>query len=64
MADKKIDLSYSEALKEIEEIIASLSESNVDINKLPERVKRGAELIAYCREQLSASEESVNKLFE
>ncbi len=64
MAKKKENISYSDALKEIEEIIASLSSGDIDINILPEKVKRGSELIAYCRERLKESEESVNKLLE
>ncbi len=59
--DKKV-LKYDEAIKEVEAIIASITAGDIDIDKLPLEVKRGAELIAYCRERLKSSEASVNEL--
>lgn len=60
--DKK--MAYSEAVAELESIISNLSSGSVDIDSLPENVKRGAELIAHCKSKLKETEESVAKLFE
>lgn len=68
MAAKKrtneVEISYSDAIGEIENIIAGLSRGNVDIDTLPAQVKRGTELIAICRNKLRDTEESVNKVFK
>lgn len=67
MAQKKRnsteEISYSAAMDEIEKIIAELSKGSVDIDTLPAQVKRGAELIAVCRNKLRETEESVSKIF-
>lgn len=60
--EKKI--SYSEALAEIETIIAGFADANLDIDTLAMRVKRAAELIAFCKERLRMAEEEVSKALE
>lgn len=69
MAQKKrtkeeTEISYNEAIGEIETIIAELSRGSVDIDTLPSQVKRGTELIAKCRGKLRETEEAVNKVFK
>lgn len=67
MAQKKrtpeSEISYSTAIDEIEKIVAELSNGSIDIDSLPAHVKRGAELIALCRNKLRETEESVTKIF-
>ncbi|MCB0550506.1 MAG: exodeoxyribonuclease VII small subunit [Phaeodactylibacter sp.] len=57
-------LSYEEALQELQQIVAQLQEDAVSVDELSEKVKRAAELIAYCREKLRTTEESLEGLFE
>lgn len=64
MSTEKKEMAYSEAVTELEKIISNLSSGNVDIDSLPESVKRGAELIAHCKSKLKETEESVAKLFD
>lgn len=66
MATKKSikNISYTESIKEVEQIITSLSSGEVDLDSLPDKIKRGAELIVLCKSKLQATEDSVNKIFE
>lgn len=48
----EIELSYSEALDELDDILAELESSAVDVDLLAERVARGVVLVRYCRQRL------------
>ena len=61
---KKVDISYSEAMAEIEKIISTLQSADCHIESLTTMVKRASELIALCRTKLRKTESSVEKLFE
>jgi exodeoxyribonuclease VII small subunit len=47
-------LTYREALEELRTIHARLRGEDVDIDTLVEDVKRAADLVAFCRERLTA----------
>ena len=57
MASKK--LTYSEAVAEIEQILARLKSEQTDVDKLSAEVKRATELIAQCKAQLTEVEKAV-----
>ena len=61
---KKVDISYTEALAEIEAILTSLQSSNCDVESLAKKVERASELIDLCRKKLRKAESDVDKLFE
>jgi exodeoxyribonuclease VII small subunit len=55
MASKKSDkneIGYAEALVELESILESLEDDDVDVDELAERVQRASELIELCRERI------------
>lgn len=56
-------MKYSEAMAEIEKILASLQDDDTDVDTLAERVKRASELIAACRAKLRKAEADVNAVF-
>jgi exodeoxyribonuclease VII small subunit len=58
------NMSYKEAIAEIEKILKSLREEQNSIDTLSERVARATELIALCREKLRKAENDVNKVLE
>lgn len=60
---KKVDISYSEAMTEIEKILSSLQSSDCDVETLAKRVERASELIDLCRKRLRKAEADVDKLF-
>ena len=57
MATKKI--TYSEAVAEIEHILARLKNEQTDVDKLAAEVKRATELIAQCKARLTEVEATV-----
>lgn len=59
-----MEISYKEAIAEIEAILKSLREEQNSIDTLSERVARATELIALCREKLRKAEADVNSLLE
>lgn len=52
MAD---EITYAEALEELEGILAAIEEEQVDVDELAVRVKRSAELIRLCRSRIDAA---------
>ena len=61
---KAKNMTYKEAIAEIEQILKSLREEQNSIDTLSERVARATELIALCREKLRKAEADVNKVLE
>ena len=57
MAKKK--LTYTEAVAEIEQILARLRGERIDVDTLASEVKRATELIAQCKAQLTEVEKAV-----
>ena len=58
------NISYTEAMAEIEKILNSLQSADCDVESLSEKVKRASELISLCRTKLRKAEQDVEKLFE
>lgn len=61
MAENR-EISYSEAMAEVEQILASLGDGAINIDTLSERVKRASELISLCRTRLRKAEDEVAAL--
>lgn len=49
------EIGYAKALGELERILSELEASDVDVDKLADRVARATELIALCRERIGAA---------
>ena len=58
----KKNVSYSEAMAEIESIIGQMEDGDLDIDILGEKVKRVTELIKFCKEKLHKTGEEVNNI--
>lgn len=58
------EVNYSEALRELEEIVAGIEEGKVTIDVLSEKVKRASYLISLCKSKLTSTEEDVKKILE
>jgi len=58
----KKNLSYQEAMSEIEIIIKQIEDDELDVDLLSEKVKRVTSLIKICKEKLNKTEEEVNKI--
>ena len=55
-------LSYNESLAELEKILSELRADNCDVDKLAERTRRAATLLAECRARLTRTEEELNAI--
>lgn len=64
MAKKNTKLSYRSAVKEIEDTLMLLENADLDMDDLSEKVKRVAELIAYCKKSLHHTEKEVHALLD
>ncbi len=58
------ELSYSEALGELEEILHSIEGGTSDIDTLATKVSRATELIKLCRTRLAKVEGEVKEILE
>lgn len=63
-SDDHLDLSYREALQELDEILAELESRAVDVDVLAERVARGAVLVRYCRQRLRVVRSDVDAVVD
>ena len=61
---EKLDMTYREAIAEIETILRSLREEQNSVDTLAERVARATELIAHCRAKLRKAEGDVNDIID
>ena len=60
----KKELTYTEAMAEIEQILARFRSEEMDVDSLAAEVKRATELIAGCKRRLHKAEEEVRKILE
>ncbi len=54
--------SFNEAITEIEKILKSIENGDLDVDKLSAEVKRASELIKQCQEKLRTTEEEINSI--
>jgi len=62
MATKK--QTYREAIDEVEEILASIENDELDVDELAEKVKRVTFLLKSCKEKLFKTQEEVEKVLK
>lgn len=60
----KKELSYSDAINEMEAIISKIENQELDIDNLSANVKRVAELLTFCKMKLKNTEEEVQKILK
>lgn len=61
---EKENLTYTQAMTELEKIVGQLEDNSLDIDQLSAKVKRAQQLIAFCRERLTQTDEEVKKLLQ
>ena len=55
-------LPYSDAIEELEQILAELDAGSADVDRLADRVKRAADLVRYCRHRLGVVRADVDEV--
>lgn len=58
----KKEKSYEAAFEELQEIVSRIEEGDIGVDELSAKVKRAAELIAFCKGKLKSVEEDVDKV--
>lgn len=56
--------AYSEAFRELQDIVADIEDGQIDVDVLSEKVKRAAELIRICKEKLHNTSEDVQQILK
>ncbi|MDE5874479.1 MAG: exodeoxyribonuclease VII small subunit [Muribaculaceae bacterium] len=57
-------MKYSEAIAELEAIVAKMQSDNCDIDSLASYTTRALELLKFCKEKLHTTDEEVKKCLE
>lgn len=58
------DMSYSEAVAELEKIVALMQADECDIDRLATYTRRSLELVRHCKEKLTRTDEEVKRCLE
>lgn len=58
------DLTYSQAIKKLEELVALLQDPNCEIDHLREYTKQALSLLKFCKTRLTETDEEVRKMLE
>jgi exodeoxyribonuclease VII small subunit len=56
------EITYADAIAELESIVAGLEGSDVDVDALATRVARAAELITLCRDRIARTRLEVERI--
>ena len=60
----KKNVSYKDAITEIEEILRQLESNELDVDELSEKVKRVALLVTLCKDKLHNTEQEIDKILK
>lgn len=60
----KKEMTYAEAMAQIEQILARFRNEEMDVDSLAAEVRRATELISGCKARLRKAEEEVSKILE
>ncbi|MBE0674983.1 MAG: exodeoxyribonuclease VII small subunit [Bacteroidales bacterium] len=59
----KKEITFSEAMKEVGQILGKMERGEMDIDELSSGVRRASELIKICQKKLKATEEEIESIF-
>ena len=57
-------INYSEAFKELQDIVSEIEQGEISVDELSQKVKRASQLIKICKTKLTSTEEDVNKILK
>ncbi len=60
----KQQITYNDAIAEIEDIIARIENEELDVDDMAQKVKRVSFLLNLCREKLKTTEAEVEKILK
>ena len=62
VAEQEIATSYEAALQELEQLVNQLDAGQLPLEELLDRYRRGAQLLAFCRQRLESVEQQIKVL--
>jgi exodeoxyribonuclease VII small subunit len=60
----KTEISYKDAVKEIEEIIGKIESDELNVDQLTDKVKRVSLLLDICRKKLKTVDQEISRIIE
>lgn len=64
MTQSKKQITYAEAIAEVEQILSQMRSEQVSVDELEQKVKRASALLELCRQRLYHVEQGVEKLLK
>lgn len=64
MSKKEEKLTYTSAMKELEEIVQKLQRPDCEIDQLCQLTERSVKLLAFCKDKLTKTDKELVKLLE
>lgn len=58
------NLNYTSAMSELEQIVSEIENATLSVDDLSLKVKRAAELLQYCKNKLTTTEQDVNNVLK
>ncbi len=60
----KKEKTYTEAMQELNDILAKIENDDIDVDVLAKETKRATELISLCKEKLYKTDEEIKKILD
>ncbi len=57
-------IKYEDAIRQLEDIVEKLENNELDIDEMPEALKRGQQLLKLCRDRLTKTDAEIQKIQE
>lgn len=61
---KNKEITYTAAKAEIEKIVALIESDELDVDQLTKHVKRASELVVFCKQKLTETDEELQKVLD
>lgn len=61
---KKTEMTYEKAMEQLEQIVRSVENNELDIDRLSEKLKEAQGLIRLCKERLYKADEQVKQILD
>ncbi len=56
-------MTYSQAIKRLEEIVKLIESNQIEIDQLAEKIKEANQIIAFCTDKLTKADQEIEKLW-
>ena len=57
-------MKYEEAIGQLEKIVRQMENNELDVDQLSEQLKKAQQLIQFCRDKLTKTDEEIRQILE